>query len=447
MPNLKRLMTDGLWVTGGSAMMVISAVAINMLLARLLSPEDMGKYFLTVSVVAVAATLAQLGLAQTAVREVAAALGAGDAMQVQKVVRDVVRWGSLSTVSIGAVSVLAGSMLGFQLGFVLIAIVWMGMRAWQNLLAEVLRGFQDIRAATIFGGVLTNVVNVGFLAIAWIIYGHFGLNSALILLAVGGVVTVILAAWGVSRKLMAHLASARPLNPQSRPHILSQSWPILINNLVWLVLGQMDIWILSAFRSPAEVAIYGVATRLATYLTLPQNVTKSVVSPRIAELYVQERGRELERLVRGAATLASVIALMVGLTYILAGEPLLGVLFGDFYRTGAMALSLLTLGQVIGIGAGLAATTMIMTGHQLAVMLVSIVRGLFTAVACILLVPAHGMLGVAGAIGGGIAIQNIVMLLVAKRTVGVWTYFSPDLRSLFRYGQILINPGKRNLRA
>ena len=49
----RRLLTGGAWASGGKFVATLTAFATNALLARLLSPQDFGAYFLAFSVVLV----------------------------------------------------------------------------------------------------------------------------------------------------------------------------------------------------------------------------------------------------------------------------------------------------------------------------------------------------------------------------------------------------------
>jgi len=71
----EKLLKGGAWAFAGKVVTALSGLAISALLARLLTPEEMGAYFLTFSLVSVAAIVAQLGLTQTVVRLVAESMG------------------------------------------------------------------------------------------------------------------------------------------------------------------------------------------------------------------------------------------------------------------------------------------------------------------------------------------------------------------------------------
>jgi O-antigen/teichoic acid export membrane protein len=62
-PTLKqRLLSGSAWALTGKAASVLAALMVNALLARLLSPQDFGAYFLALSTVYLGTTVGALGL-------------------------------------------------------------------------------------------------------------------------------------------------------------------------------------------------------------------------------------------------------------------------------------------------------------------------------------------------------------------------------------------------
>jgi O-antigen/teichoic acid export membrane protein len=203
---------------------------------------------------------------------------------------------------------------------------------------------------------------------------------------------------------------------------LRAAWPFLVTSLSVLALTQADIWILGAFRPQEDVAIYGAAARMVILLPMPLMIVHLVVMPLVAEMYAQGRRTELERTLRSMATLGSIPASLVLATFVLLGGPILGLVYGDYYRTGATVLALLSLGQLVNVWTGCCTTTLMMTGHQLAMMTITMVCGSLTIVAILLVVGPYGSTGVAVATAAGLGLQNILMWLGARAATGMWTH-------------------------
>ena len=217
--------------------------------------------------------------------------------------------------------------------------------------------------------------------------------------------------------------------------IVRVALPLSVTNLTVLVLTQADLWILGAFRSAEEVAIYGAAARAVVLVAMPLLVINTVLAPTIAEMYAQGRKRELERILRATATVAGIPAFLTLAAFILFGGPILGLVFGDYYREGATILALLSLAQLVNVWSGAGSAALAFTGHQATMMALAVAGGLITVTAGLAAVGPYGATGVAGAAAAGISAYNTVLWLVAKRKTGMWTHvgfrgFSDVMRAM-----------------
>jgi O-antigen/teichoic acid export membrane protein len=145
------------------------------------------------------------------------------------------------------------------------------------------------------------------------------------------------------------------------------------------------------------------------------------VPPMIAELHAQGRKEQLERMLRGAATLAGVPAFLGLLVLVLFGPWILGLVYGPFYEQGGFILRVLAAARVISVWAGTCGLTLMMTGHQRSMMYISVLSGFLSVGGGLLLSARYGGNGVAVATASTIVLQTVLMLVTARARVGVWT--------------------------
>ena len=69
-----KLLKGGAWASGGKVVRSVSGLIINMLLARLLVPEQLGYYFISLSVATILALFARMGMGGALVRLIAEAV-------------------------------------------------------------------------------------------------------------------------------------------------------------------------------------------------------------------------------------------------------------------------------------------------------------------------------------------------------------------------------------
>lgn len=429
----QRLLSGGAWALAGRTGAAFSQLAINALLARLLSPQDLGAYFLAFSVISLGSVAGWLGLEQAGVRFVAESLGLGEYRRARRAVGKVALFGLLGAAGVGLVYLLIGDVVGGRLfrSPALVAVTglvaaWMAITSLQSLLAATFRGFHDIRLATVFGasvsgiGLLPGGLMVLSLGFVLLLEGSSSLALVLLLAILAGVTSALTAGWMLHHKVTT--LPNRGGNDVESSEMLRVAWPLLVTNLMLFAITQVDIWILGAFRSQEEVAVYGAAARVVLLVAMPLQIMNAVVPPLVAEMYAQGRKRALEQTLRPMATLAGVPALLVLAVFVLLGGALLGLVYGEYYRPGATVLVLLSVGQLVSVWVGSCAITLAMTGNQSLLMGITVTCSVATVLAGLALVEGYGAEGVAVAAAGGLALQNLSLWLAARYATGIWTH-------------------------
>jgi len=427
----QKLLRGGAWAFAGKVAAALTGLAVNALLARLLTPEEMGAYFLTFSLVSVAAIVAQLGLTQTIVRLVAESMGTDRVARA----RLAVRWTMLLTV-VG--TLIVGCILTFGGGAWIaerlfhsatmsnvmgLAAVWMVVLAFQQLMAEIYRGFHDIRLATIFSGLITGILSMGFFLVLWWFQGHSDLHRVLQLTLVAGGSSVALSSLFLWKKLRD-----LPLGPDheiSVSEILSISWPLWVSNLMVFVILQADIWLVGFFLSEESVALYGAALRIVTLLMITSTIVYAVMPPIIAEMKAKNNLRELQAILTSSALGNGLIVLPVFLCFILYAAPVLGLVYGEYYAQGNWVLSILAIGMFFNVLTGMRGSVLMLTGYEKVQMKISVIGGTFNILFCSIGALNMGINGVAIGAMTGVILQCVMELIVVKRALGIWTFATP----------------------
>ena len=175
--TFRQLFTGSLWALGGKVISLIAAFAINIIITRLLDPEQVGTYFLAVSIVTVLLAFSQLGLQQTSVRLIAETIATDRYELVKKEVYCIFLILLVGLLSVTGFLLLGGGKWLFEvvfkfpdLGFIFeLILVWMFVDGARNVLAEIFRGFNDIRLATLIGESLPKSLLFIFIFIFWFV--------------------------------------------------------------------------------------------------------------------------------------------------------------------------------------------------------------------------------------------------------------------------------------
>ena len=423
----------------GRIVTLVLGVGITSLLAQLLTHQGFGAYLTSYSLMVVGTILAQLGLDRVVVRLVSAALGVGLPGGARQVIRIVLGVGTVAAVVFGAIfglvltpwlghHVYHSNLVANAAGFVGL---WVVAATIQSLLVETFRGLQRFDLTTIYDQVLVDMLMVMIFAALFVFRAHIGLGMAVaITIAVTALITLLA---GLSLRMEVQHMHGR--GGVSRAEIFGIAWPSLVSNASTYLIGSgVDVLVLGAFKSQANVALYGSATRLVTLVATPLLIVGGVLPPLIAELYARGKARELERTLRAGATLAGLPALVVLLVFLLFGKQVLHIVYRQpYFEQAATILAILSGARLISVWAGSAGVTLLMTGHQRAMMYTTLSTGLYSLGADIVAVQHFGAPGVAVATGSAIILQNLLQLVLAKHLVGVWAFIELSPRKLRRF--------------
>lgn len=434
----RRLLSGGAWALGGRIALALTGLVTSALLGRLLSPRDLGIFFLTFSVVRFCSVLGSLGLSQVALRFVAESLGFGRPGRARNVLSRILIIGAISTSTVGAIFFLFGGPLVASLfrtpsltTVVGLVAGWIFATSFQTLLGDVFRGFHDIRLFAIFGksvagfgSLMTGVLLTAGLAMLWVIGGNADLVTVMFFAVGSSLISVLLAGWLLGAKMKGLPSEEEPESSIGYKQVLGVAWPLLVSDITLVTLAQASFWIVGAFRPEDEVAVFGAATRLIALVVMPLLIVNTVVSPLVAESYAQGKTDTLQKMLRLTATIAGLPALVVLLSFIFFGGPILGIVFGDYYSQGALILLALGLGNLVNVWVGSSGVTMAMTGHQKPAMVITVITGAITIAAGLISVNHYGALGVAVSAAAGMALQNVSMWLGVRLTTGMWTHMA-----------------------
>ena len=436
-----RLLAGGMWAVAGRMATVISGLAINMLLTRLLTPEQFGAYVLVLTVAGIAALIGQLGVNQAVLRIAADLLSKGRPAMARSAVL------KASTIAFFGLTLTAillasfGGWIGLQLFgspqigqaarlMALISVVIGG----QAILSDTYRAYQDIRAAAVFGGVLSALFFLLAIAFKFLVNGGASLTDVMMWFVVAYIVAFVIGAIN----LMRRMGDAGSNDTVSTRDILDVAIPLMLPNLV-TILFQLDTWILGVYRPEADVAVYGIAAKVAFIISAPLMVINFAVAPFITEIYAQKDMARLERILRASATLATIPAVLLFIVFFFWDRELLAKLFGEYYRSGGVLLIILSVAQLIVSWTGSCGQVLLMVGKKRLLVGIYAVAGAVLLVVSIVSTPAFGAIGVAVGYLVGTAVLNIGAWMMVKMSLGIYSHsyvlpgkeFIEDLRRVF----------------
>lgn len=428
---LDRLKSGSLWSLLARVSGSLSALAVSMMLARLLPVEGLGAYFLFLQIITFAALLAKMGMSASLQK----VLGIAAEREDWRTVRVYMRIAALMLGSVSALLTLAlypswgwftTSFLNAPAltGFAVLILLAIPLRAIEELGTTFFCGVHEPNIGVFLVDVpRQTALMLAFGLLLLLLPGKISIDVALwcyfAASAVSVLLTFILAARWLRRR---PVAVASPVVEVSSAGFLALSFPMLMHGGASLLMTSSDIWILGIFSTPQDVAVYGAVVRLAMLMAFALNIVNMVIPPMLAVLHDKGDREGLELLLRTTAGWSVYVVAPVLLLFLLWGGDILALVFGEPFRAGAFILGVLAVAHSFNALSGSPGMLLQMSGYHHLLMRLAIFWAVLGVVANIAAVLPWGMEGVAVATGLSIIGMKISMVYYARKLLQVNTW-------------------------
>ena len=423
------LLSGSLWVMAGKVITAISMMGLYVIVTRFFPPDAAGTYFLALNVAVFFSFIAQLGIGYTVVRVVSESRGRGNESVIYEFIKKCLIIFFLGCLVVAIFyfflhKLFLGDVLfsesNVYLGLLIAA--WLILLAIQFNLGEFFRAFRLINLSALFSGVVSSLLSLilifCFVLIVSETYPVYPIFYCVIIaLAVNAALGLIV--------FLKHIKKfnflSKNKNEYDSKKILTQSIPYMVSLLAFFITAQSDIWLAGLFLDKSEVAVYASAARIVLLTNLLLVVVESVISPLIAEMNSKGETQQLELLLRKTATIVFFPASIVFLGFVLLGDDILALLYGEFYREGYYSLLILVVAQMIIVVTGSCGPVLLMTGYQKVVMHIAIITAILTITIGAVLVQWIGKEGAALAVLVSFMVQQLLRIIYIRKYLGVTT--------------------------
>jgi O-antigen/teichoic acid export membrane protein len=316
---------------------------------------------------------------------------------------------------------------------------WMILASLGMAASQALMGFDDFRSAALVGARNGGVIsNLGFILVIGVLWAadRLTLQSALWAQAIMNLLALV-AGIQWMRACMSEQCSADdeqegapPASESSMRWFFQESWPNLVIQLTSLGIVPVELLLVTSMVGENEIADYTAVQRLQEVLVAGQTLATTIVGPFVSELYVRRDFKRLEQVLRGAATLVSLPALAFCFAYVVFPRQSLAWTFGPEFVGGAWPLRIACIGATVGCLAGPNSMAMIMVGRQRELLRASIVASVIYFMVAPVFIYFFGTVGAAIAVASVFGSYNIVVTIMVKREIGVWTMASLSPQAL-----------------
>lgn len=245
------------------------------------------------------------------------------------------------------------------------------------------------------------------------LYGVQGMSVGFVLSCAA---SVVVGAWFIHK----YLPKAGSKQTFSKKILLSSGIPLLFVAFGTQMIGQMSVLILGSLGSTTDVGVYNVALKVSLTLTLILTAINTIAGTTISELYASKQKTKLEKIFGKTSALGFVMGLPLFLAMFIFPEFILHI-FGAEFVVGVSSLRILAIAQFINIVVGPTLFILAMTGHERALAATVCSSVGLNVVLGFMLIPTYGVAGAALATAATVTISNVIMLVLVRKYLGVWS--------------------------
>jgi O-antigen/teichoic acid export membrane protein len=219
--------------------------------------------------------------------------------------------------------------------------------------------------------------------------------------------------------------------------MLRFSFPQTLSGMLFFTILWTDTLLLARYGSAHDVGIYAVAGRLLVPAIVISTAIGQMFAPRIAAADARGARDDLARMLKRVTYWNTAVSLPFFAMLAVVAGPLLR-LFGYRYATGAAALSILAVGQLLNTAAGPLGQVINMSGRPYVNLLNNTLVAGLNVVGCIVLIPRYGITGAACSTAGALTLVNAIKLVEVRVLFGMWPFRADSLRSFAAAGLAVV---------
>jgi O-antigen/teichoic acid export membrane protein len=397
---------------------------VTVIIARQTGPAGLGAFGYAVMLLALIASPISNGWATLVLRRVAGAVHDGDWRAAKGMILRGTQLASAGTLLVWLAALAITLSFAQQL-----PAVWSG--ATVSLLAVVML-FDQLAALRmsvlrglnhpVWGQLPEVLVRPGIVVAALAVMalasrGALGVQHAYLALVLGAGVSALAGAAVLWKKAPAELTRAAPVF-RTREWLATAA--ILAGNSGLILLNSyVDVLLLGALSSLAEVGIYRVAVQVSLFSGFVYTALNLLASQRFAYLQAKGDRKGLQDTAVRMSRVAALGSLPLPLIFALAGKPLVAFAFGAAFIPSLAPMFVLFLNQTLNASAGMTRTLLVMCGKEGSLIPFTLASLALNLGLGVLLIPHYGAVGAAFSTSAASLAWNVLLWRHARRETGI----------------------------
>lgn len=425
--NLKKLATGGGIMIFGSFASKAIMYFYRLITANQLGSAQYGLLNLGLAIFWISLTFTQLGLGQGINRRISEYIGKGEKERAYTVawtsLKITLSWSIIySAILFISAGFLAGQIFNQSRMKIIIQIFAVSI-PFQTLYSQfesISQALKDIKYIALVDKILRSLFTT--LATGAILYTGFGLMEVIYIQAIAAILSGLLMTFLVQRHVLPVLSNVRKIEGKDSIDLVKYSYPLLFSGIMGMVMTWTDTLLLGVLESASQVGVYNAAYPTAQMLTVIAGGFGGLLFPIVSEHYGKGEKKEAVEISSTAIKWIFTASFPLMIIMVIFATPLLRLLFGETYTSGATAMAILGSAYFIQSLGGHGTIFIKSEDRTKIIFYNSIIAAALNIVLNFILIPIYGQTGAALATAFSGTLVTIVAVLEAYRLFDIQPY-------------------------
>jgi len=407
-----------------------------LLLARLVSTEEMGRYSLTIGTIMVMVSVGSLGLNAAMVKLVAPLYAKQQYGEVKTlyiaILKKILLSGAVMSILLYLFAepfsvflfqkaYLAPYFRAFALTLIPFLMVYFQAQAFRGARKIAFHAFANDLSLPIFN-------------IAFLLAGSMLLSGGELMrfFYVASPITACILVTVLWIKLSKFAQVAKTQDDFSK-EIWKTALPLVVSSASVQLLSWIDVFLIGRLYPDSDMAIYNIAMRVALFVSIPLIAIETSVAAQLSTHFKEQNAKGLAKATKNATLLSVALSIPIFLFLVLFGKYFLSI-FGHEFVTSYPLMLVLLVGQFVNLLTGPVGLVLSITDRQKEYKNLMIAVSILSVILNILLIPQFGTWGAAWAIMIVTIVKNLSLFFAVKKYFG---FYALDFRYLLEKSKVI----------
>jgi O-antigen/teichoic acid export membrane protein len=196
-------------------------------------------------------------------------------------------------------------------------------------------------------------------------------------------------------KLFKYFRYKSDYSSRLKTRLFHYGFPLLLAAIGFVVIGQIDVMMLTGFRTLSEVGIYSVVLPTAMLLVTLGSSMAQVILPYVSEYWAKKKYSQISKVINETYRKAFVFIVPAGLILFVFSDIVLRFLFGEEFILGINALKILSVGAILFSVATINNSILSAIGRPKLVTKIILSVTFLNVILNLILIPFYGIVGAA----------------------------------------------------